>query len=93
MGFTSDDAPELALGAYGTDSVKLTLNKDQSFTYFHNGNDTKAEGTWIQDENRIELTTENEIDKLPTRWKIDEDEPCIKARQAAEFIRLCQCEE
>lgn len=78
----------------GNVKVELTLNKDNTFTYYNNSNPrniVEVKGNWVQKNNQINLINFNSAAKIPSKWIIDKNNLCIKSRKGLEFSRICKC--
>ena len=79
----------------GTESAtktELTINDDFTFHYFDNNNPSKVldiKGTWSMDNKTIVLKDYTSAFSIHNKWKIDNNETCLKSRRGLEYIRLC----
>jgi hypothetical protein len=98
-GFTPSGKLNVKTGTYGSCScgegsarVELTLNEDQTFRYFNNTdakNKIDATGKWSVKGNTIVLEHSQPGSAIVTKWKVDDNEKCLKSRKGLAFTRLC----
>ncbi len=72
--------------------VELTINEDNTFSYFDNSNPSKkidTKGTWTIDNNAVILKDQDPGTSIQTKWAIDENEKCLKSRKGLSSTRLC----
>jgi len=99
---SSEIAPSVA-GKYGVCalteaeskacSVELTLNTDNTFTYFDHSDEANkidVSGKWTLQEGDVVLTDYPAGVKIHRIWKTDKDTPCLKSRKGTTFYRLCR---
>ena len=95
---------KLVAGTYGVCSyqssgkavLSLALNQDKTFHFIDNTNTNKpidVMGNYEVINNQIVLQNYKTTYKFHTKWKIDGDTKCIKARKGLTFYRLCNVAE
>lgn len=74
--------------------VRLTLNEDNTFTYFDNMSGDKVidiKGNWTQEDGKITLKDYTSPRRIHTIWKVDaNNDKCLKSHRAMEWRRLCR---
>lgn len=80
----------------GKSLLSLILKEDQTFHYIDKTNPNKpidVTGNYELNNNQIVLKNYKTTYKFHTKWKIDGNTKCIKARKGLTFYRLCNVEE
>jgi hypothetical protein len=80
----------------GKTILSLSLNQDKTFHYIDNTNTKKpidVTGNYKVINNQIVLKNYKTTYKFHTKWKIDDNNKCIKARKGLTFYRLCNLAE
>jgi hypothetical protein len=80
----------------GKSILSLILNQDQTFHYIDNTNPSKpidVTGNYELNNNQIVLQNDKTTYQFHTKWKIDGNTKCIKARKGLTFYRLCNVDE
>lgn len=89
--FVSSNMSPMPAGVYGSDGTVLQLNSDGTFEFIHECVDQHAYGTWAMDGKKVTLTTTEGNGEIPSKWKLDEDCPCVRSEMKhLEILRLCQ---
>lgn len=76
--------------------LSLVLNLDNTFHYIDNTNPNKpidVTGNYELNNNQIVLQNYKTTYQFHTKWKIDSNTKCIKARKGLTFYRLCNVAE
>ena len=76
----------------GQSRLQLEITEDNTFYFIDETRLDKkvyVKGKWIQKGKTIHLTDYNASHKIPKKWKLDKDYPCIKSRIGLKFIRIC----
>lgn len=90
-GFISSNWGASPAGVYGFEGTLLQLNTDGTFEFIHECDDQHAIGNWTMDGKRIMLATTSGNTEIPSKWKLDEDCPCLRSEmKKLEILRLCQ---
>jgi hypothetical protein len=72
--------------------IELTINDDFTFHYFDNNNPSKildVKGNWSMENNTIVLKDYTSAFSIHNKWKVDNNENCLKSRKGLEYTRLC----
>ncbi len=97
-----EPSKKLKLGSYGVCSckgedmtsktMKLVLKEDQSFQFIDNTVSDKKlniSGTYLLKGNKIIMKDQATKKSVRAKWKIDNNELCLKSRKGLNFTRLC----
>lgn len=95
---------KVVAGTYGVCSyesksesiLKLVLNQDQTFHFIDKTNAKKpidVTGSWNLQNNTIQLKGYTCNYSIHHKWKIDNNQLCIKSRKGLNFYRLCNVKE
>jgi hypothetical protein len=79
-------------GAESAAKIELTINDDFTFHYFDNCNPLKIldiKGNWALENKTIVLKDYTSDFSIHNKWKIDNNEKCLKSRKGLEYTRLC----
>lgn len=95
---TKKETSKSAVGTYGVigdhPTLQLKILDDQTFQYIDEttpGIKIDVIGKWSQKDNNIMLENYKSEHKIPNKWKLHKDQPCVKAKQGLKFIRICDC--
>jgi hypothetical protein len=80
----------------GKTILSLSLNQDKTFQFIDKTNPKKAidvSGNYELNNNQIVLKNYKTTYQFHTKWKIDSNTKCIKARKGLTFYRLCNVAE
>jgi hypothetical protein len=63
---------------------------DHTFRFYDNSAGTvEASGKWKQEKLSIVLYDYQANPRIPSKWKLEGGNECIKSRRGAEFLRIC----
>jgi hypothetical protein len=90
---SADEGISTTFGVHkeGLSTVKLTLNKDLTFSYIDrsvSSNPIVVTGTYTIDKGKVKLTSKDSEKSFHSVWKIKEDGNVAKARKGLCFYRL-----
>lgn len=75
-------------------TISFMLNEDYTFHYVDFSNSKKPidiKGNWKLKDNTILLENYTPTSSISNKWKLEENQKCIKSRSGLAFIRLCDC--